>query len=252
MEIFICEDSEKIRGHWIVGVERYIKTRSNGMKMGLATGSPDELLQYLRLNQPQGIYFLDIELNQNLNGVELAKKIRELDPTGYIVFITSHLHYSPLTFKYKIAALDYIPKSLTLKEIVERMWECLDLALLREQQTKKIAGEQMVVKAGSREIVINHQDVAFFSYDSLTRMVVAHLQNRRKVEFNGKLDDIEGLNDRFFRCDRSFTVNLDKIEAIDRKNNEIHLYGGLKCKVSVRKLRELQGNVTRKLENNSI
>ncbi|WP_446847982.1 hypothetical protein [Furfurilactobacillus rossiae] len=34
------------------------------------------------------IYFLDIQLNAAVDGIELARRIREVDPLGYIVYVS--------------------------------------------------------------------------------------------------------------------------------------------------------------------
>ena len=239
MEIFICEDSEKIRNHWIRGINTYLAANPLDMKIAIATENPIAILDYLKVNQPRGIYFLDVELNDDFNGIDLAQKIRQIDPNGFIVFITSHPQYSQLTFKYKLEVLDYIQKTPNLAEVIEHMCNCLTIAHTRKSQEQKNAGEQMMVNSGNKELIINHQDVAYFSYNPNVRMVIAHLLNRRKIEFNSKLEEIEKISSQFFRCDKSYIVNLQKIEFIDKKNFELNLFGGQKCKISVRKLREL-------------
>ena len=50
------------------------------------------------------------DLGADINGINLGEEIRQLDPTGYIIFITTHAELSHLTFKYKVEALDYIIK----------------------------------------------------------------------------------------------------------------------------------------------
>lgn len=55
--------------------------------------------------------FLDIEIKgEEKKGLEIAKEIRKKDPHATIVFVTTHSEFMPITFQYKVAALDFIDK----------------------------------------------------------------------------------------------------------------------------------------------
>ena len=45
-------------------------------------------------------------------GLDIAKEIRKKDPNATIVFVTTHSEFMPVTFKYRVAALDFIDKAL--------------------------------------------------------------------------------------------------------------------------------------------
>ena len=51
-----------------------------------------------------GIYFLDVDLKSDINGIKLGSKIREKDTRGFIIFTTTHLEMSYFAFKYKVEA----------------------------------------------------------------------------------------------------------------------------------------------------
>ena len=44
--------------------------------------------------------------------MELAREIRKDNPFAIIVFTSSHSEFALLTFRYQVAALDFIPKDL--------------------------------------------------------------------------------------------------------------------------------------------
>ena len=56
------------------------------------------------------IYFLDIQM-EKMNGVETAKKIRELDEESVIIFITGAKEY--VFEAFDVAALHYLIKPVT-------------------------------------------------------------------------------------------------------------------------------------------
>lgn len=50
------------------------------MQLRAATGSPEEIIEYIKASDRTGLYFLDIQLQSDMNGLLLAKEIREYAP----------------------------------------------------------------------------------------------------------------------------------------------------------------------------
>ena len=86
--------------------------------------SPTELLAVLPSPSDTGLYFLDIDFKDDIDGFELAKRIREVDPRAFLVFITSHADLAPLTFRYRLEAMDFIYKDQP-STIRTRIVECI-------------------------------------------------------------------------------------------------------------------------------
>ncbi len=95
------------------------------MKLLISTDNPEELIEQLKKSENTGLYFLDIDLKSSKNGLMLAKEIREYDPRGFIVFITSHSEMSFITFQYKVEALDFILKN-DPHQLQHRICECIE------------------------------------------------------------------------------------------------------------------------------
>ena len=111
LEIFICEDNLAQRAHLEQLIQQAIVLNDWEMMLRLSTESPLEILAYLQKKpQTQGIYFLDVDLNTKMNGIQLGAEIRNRNPHGKIIFITAHNELLPLTFQYKVEAMDYIAK----------------------------------------------------------------------------------------------------------------------------------------------
>lgn len=72
----------------------------------LVVSNAEEVLNFLEQNNAD-CYFLVIELGSGSNGIQLASEIKKKDPLASIILITDYSETLKLTFKYKIAALDY-------------------------------------------------------------------------------------------------------------------------------------------------
>ena len=68
------------------------------------------------------MFFIDIQM-PGLNGMEMARKIREKDEKAVLIFTTGIADY--LEEGYEVAALRYLRKPLRR----EKVWECLDMAV---------------------------------------------------------------------------------------------------------------------------
>ena len=61
------------------------------------------------------------------------------------------------------------------------------------------------------------------------------------MEFYGKMKDLEGkLDQRFYRCHRSFIVNTTNIKSVDIQNRIVHMVNGEECLISSRLLKGLK------------
>ncbi|WP_279232740.1 response regulator [Clostridium senegalense] len=108
------------------------------MDVKISTDNPNDIIKYLKNSETVGVYFLDVDLNKDINGIELASKIREYDSSGVVIFITAHLEMSYLTFLYKVEAMDYIYKG-DINTLEKRVEECILKAKrkLNKEKVKK-------------------------------------------------------------------------------------------------------------------
>ena len=110
-------------------------------KIGYSASTPQEVLEYTQ-NHKVDALFLDINLNSNLTGCDVADLVRKKNKNVYIIFLTGHLEYALLAYKYK--TFDYLPKPI----IDERLEETI-LRLLDDMQNSP----NMYVKLNEKTIV---------------------------------------------------------------------------------------------------
>ena len=67
-----------------------------------------------------------------MSGLELAVKLREYDPRGFIVFITAHDDMMFETFRYRLEALDYIVKGAPAMMAARAKFYCITLPKYRQ------------------------------------------------------------------------------------------------------------------------
>lgn len=224
IHIFICEDHPLQRQILTKNISFAIDENNYPMKIIKSTDNPFEILSYIKKENSLNIYFLDIDLNHSINGIDLAAKIREIDKFGKIIFITSHDEYLLETYNKHIEAFDYIIKttSESTESDVNRM---LQLVYSKFRDNKK---EVFKVEIGSNIQFLPIEDILFFVTTPIPHKINLHLKNR-ELSFYGSLSKILKDHPRFIRCHRSYLVNIDNISSIDKKQRVLIMNNGETC-----------------------
>lgn len=245
LNVIICEDNSRQRKQIKDIVENNIISNSLELNIALCTNNPKNVLNYLEENgNDVGIYFLDIDLNSDINGLMLAKNIRKYDPDGYIIFITVHSELSYMTFEYKVEAMGFIPKDdiLLLNNKVRD-----NLLIAYNKYNNKIENDDenenkddsIMIETGYHKINVSFENILFFETISATHKIRVHTF-KRQMEFYGSIKELKGkLNDDFYHSHRGYLVNIKNIKEIDKKRLLIRMKNDEECYVSIRRLKGL-------------
>jgi len=214
------------------------------MKHVLSAENPAALLQHIQTHGGQsGLYFLDIDLHSDINGIELAAKIKKLDISATIVFITTHSEMMHYVFRLKIEAMEYILKDSPPQEVEQRVVDCMQMAYQRFLGGKHSSGKYFTAKIGGRQRNIPYDDIMFFESSTERRnKIILHKANSI-IDFYGTIADVSGLGPPFYECHQSFVVNINYVKQVDTRTREIEMTDGTIVPVARRKMTEFMANV---------
>lgn len=175
-----------------------------------------DVLKYLQNHQVDAI-FLDINI-PSLDGVLLAQNISKFTHKPYIIFITAYKEHAVEAFE--IEAFDYILKPYHESRIVT-MLQKLEALHKRDCQDKdqisspsqRSAAHTINLMKDERIIVTDINDIYYAAAQEKVTLVYTRREEfimpMNITEFCNRLPD-----EYFFRCHRSYCVNLAKIREI--------------------------------------
>ncbi|MBW4085495.1 LytTR family DNA-binding domain-containing protein [Paenibacillus sp. S150] len=171
-----------------------------------------DALKYLQTEEVD-VIFLDINI-PSIDGVLLAQNISRFSVKPYIVFITAYKEHAAEAFE--IEAFDYILKPYSetrIKAMLSKMEGAFAARGRRgEGEHVKVSGKVNLWK-NEKIIVVDANEIYYASAQEKTTDVVTKEETYSMAlsisEFHSRLPQ-----DRFFRCHRSYLVNLSKIKEI--------------------------------------
>lgn len=184
-------------------LERWADARSLSVHIDSYPSAEAFLFRYEE-NPACDIILLDIEM-PGMDGVTMAKRLREKNSTAVIVFITGYSDY--IAEGYDVSALHYLMKPVD----PDRFMEVLDRAVERLRREEKY----LTVKTTNEIVRIPMSSVLFL--EAARNYVTIHAEGRGDFVVRHKLGDFESkLDERFLRVGRSYIVNLTKLYRITR------------------------------------
>ncbi|MBY0758327.1 MULTISPECIES: LytR/AlgR family response regulator transcription factor [Sellimonas] len=208
-KIAVCDDSEVDRQYISGMVARWAKENGCMVQNDMFASAENFLFRYAE-KKDYDILLLDIEMGK-MDGVTMAKKLRQDNDTIQIVFITGYSDY--ISEGYEVAALHYLMKPV--KE--EKLFSVLDRAVEKLAKNEKV----LYFDIGGEIVRVPVYQIRYA--EVFGNYVTIHASEDLTVKMTlGKLE--KELDDRFFRVSRSAIVNLTQISRVTRK--EIRLRDG--------------------------
>lgn len=197
-----------------------VKAWGNAQSIPVETGafsSAEAFLFTYSEDKTWDILLLDIEMG-GINGVELAKELRRSGSSIQIIFITGFPDF--MAEGYEVSALHYLLKPVS----GEKLRDVLDRAAANLAKSEK----RLCVTFNRQTDFVPLSRILYM--ESQKQYVLIHTSDET-YRMKSSLAELEaGLDEYFFKCQRSFLVNLRYITRI--KNDCVVLKGGEEVPIS--------------------
>ena len=149
------------------------------------------------------ILLLDIEMGA-MDGVSLAKKIRQENNSVQIVFITGFADY--ISEGYEVSALHYLMKPVKQ----DKLFAVLDRAVAAMQRTERV----ILLPVGGEMLRLPISQVQYVEAFSHTVAIGTGIDT---IQIKMPISEVEKLlGDGFIRCHRSYLVGLKHIARLSK------------------------------------
>lgn len=209
--IAICEDEQYYLDAIIEAITTWIT--SNCLEQHIKYTkffSSEDLLERLENGMHVDLLFLDIQIPNEMNGIELARILRTINQQILIVFVTNYSNY--VYEGYGVNALRFIRKPIFYQDIAE----CLNIAYRRHTSLRN---EHFILETKEKHYVLHWTDI--ICLEARSHYVYFHLTlTTTSPRIRSKLGIVCSRlsSDLFVQCHRSCVVNLSHIRRISRDN----------------------------------
>ena len=197
MRIAVCDDEEKFR----VQAQKLIDKLAGSLDVIVDAYDDGRKLLAAFDKNPYDVLFLDIEMPA-MDGITLAKKLRERSDNIYIVFLTGHVEYA--LEGYEVNALRYLTKPVQEEKLRE---------VLRFIMDKSTSKKQLLIKEDGEEKLLSISDIIYFEAQNQYVMIYTteaeHLIRYNIGDFEEQLRE-----DGFFRVHRGYLISLAKVKRL--------------------------------------
>lgn len=184
------------------------------------TFSDADALIAAHAGKPFDILFLDVVMPL-LSGIEAAREIRQTDRSVKIVFLTSSAEFA--VESYTVKADNYLLKPVS----PEALFRCLD-----ELQSDILDNSRCIIAKSATSVQrVPFRDIEYI--EAQNKQVLFSLASGGSISSTEPLYSLENkllLSDGFFKCHRSYIVNLQRIETYTPK--EIRMRSGFRIPIS--------------------
>lgn len=190
---------------------KYFLNEEKEIKLIAEFDNPLDTLTFLK-NSTTDVIFLDINM-PDMNGISLGKIISKMCPDMKIIFITAYKDYAVDAFEIK--AFDYLLKPYSESRIKSLLKSLVNIksevtTSIRNNNLKKIT-----VNIGERLYVISLNDIDYIEASEKETLIFSNQKKYiSKIKISKWEEMLKGNN--FYRCHRSFIINLDKITEIEQ------------------------------------
>ncbi len=200
-KIAICDDMEQDIQYISSAVGDWADRQGLTVEVETFPSAESFLFRYAE-QKDFDILLLDIEMKE-INGVELAKRIRRENDAVQIVFITGYTDY--ISEGYDVSALHYLMKPLS----AEKLHEVLNRAVIKIKKNEKA----LFLSLSGETVRIPIYEIKYLEVQQ--NYVTIHAKSDYTLkktlgEFERELDE------RFYRMGRSYIVNLTYINRITK------------------------------------
>ena len=203
INVAIVEDCQEDLANCLSLLDQYSKEKNVHFDIQTFENGDSFLL---RFKSQYDFIILDINLSA-MNGIDVARTIREKDEEVIIMFATNLAKYA--TRGYEVDAIDFVLKPLTYASFYLRLEKVMKKLFKKNDYFIVVPSD-----GGFNKVSIN--DVLYI--EVIAHDIIFHLSNGQELMTSGTLKKYEEQLKKywFIRCNSCYLVNATKIKRVEK------------------------------------
>lgn len=215
LRIILCDDDQFILQLGAERINEIIKTSGFDAKIVSIASSSNELLSFVKNNPSQYLIFLDLDFgNGKLNGIDVAKTLRQTESDCKIVFTTNHHEMAMDVLKSGVEPFGFLEKSSDISKLSDGYRKYIVMLLNKTKPEVSNSMETILLNPCMDEsISILLDDIVFVETEkNISHGITYHTVNGSVLTIISTLDtELERLGENFIKVHRSYLVNKKHI-----------------------------------------
>jgi len=215
LKIILCDDDQFILQLSAEKMNQIIKSQKLDAKVVSLTSGGHELFSYIKNNPSQYLIFLDLDFGSGkLNGIDVAKALRQTGSDCKIVFTTNHHEMAMDVLKSGVEPFGFLEKSSDISKLSDGYRKYIMMLLNKTKSEMSDSTEFILLNLGMEEdISVNLDDIVYIETEkNVSHGITYHTINGSVITMISTLDaEQKKLGDGFIRVHRSYVVNKKHI-----------------------------------------
>lgn len=204
LHIACCDDDRFWQEQFLRQLDRLLSARGTTFRIDTYNSGAALLKALSVLNAQPDLLFLDVVLGRD-NGIDLAARLRQLQPELPVVLISSSAEYA--LPGYTVHPAHYLLKPISDQALAE----ALDFCLPPPQEAPSV-----VIRCKKAEKAVPVSEILYI--EVLDTLLKLHTCSGEVYQTTGHLSQMQQRlpPGQFLRCHKSYLVNLEYVEGIRR------------------------------------
>lgn len=214
LNIVICDDNKTYLQAAVSVVQNYFDKLKRSVHIYKFTNEYEMRTWYDNFDEEINILVLDICIDENSNGIDIAKRAHAVNSSTKIIYMTAFLEQAA-----DICETDFTYFVYKRSDWIEKLEKALEKAIVQIGNDDK-----RTLAIGSKTIYFDE----IICLEAQKKNTVFYLDGKDDLTVSKGISSFSSsLPNNFYACHRSYIVNLDKIESLDRSDKSIKLTNGI-------------------------
>ena len=215
LKIILCDDDQFILQLGAEKINEMIEANNFEAKIVSIAANSNELFSYIKNNPSQYLVFLDLDFGSGkLNGIDVAKALRQTDSDCKLVFTTNHHEMAMDVLKSGVEPFGFLEKSSDISKLADGYRKYIVMLLNKTTPETSNNTETILLNPCMDESVsVLLDDIVFVETEkNVSHGITYHTVNGSVLTIISTLDaELERLGDNFIKVHRSYLVNRKHI-----------------------------------------